>query len=270
MSAPALTEAERAEVIDWAKACEGHAIADGKPEGPIRNVSGLAACRAGLVAYVESLVVTRVPVVEPIPAPVQPETAKPELTVWFGSMPESNGKHNWTVMLGHKDDVWSGITIERTEYKDRARYEADRLRHLIGELAEAPDICAYDADLRTSEAESVRPQAEPVAVDLSMSGEIWPLICKWACCSKGAEAGKAANAIDDAIREAVSRNAGAAPVAQADSAMLDWLERHDGEFHNIDRIASIVGTGFLTGPLSTSRKHQTLRAAILAAMKGTP
>lgn len=73
-------------------------------------------------------------------APAQP------LTVWFGPMPESNGKTNWTAIL-HRGDLAHGFTIERSEHHDRVRYEADRVRHLIGELAEEPDVLAYDADM---------------------------------------------------------------------------------------------------------------------------
>lgn len=70
-----------------------------------------------------------------------------ELTVWYGAMPESNGKTNWTAILHRKgEQVWDGITIDRSEYPDRVRYEADRMRYLIGELTEEPDILAYDAD----------------------------------------------------------------------------------------------------------------------------
>lgn len=70
----------------------------------------------------------------------------PKLQVWFGPMPESNGKTNWTAIL-HSGDIYHGITLERSEYRDRVRYEADRARHLIGEMAEEPDILAYDPDL---------------------------------------------------------------------------------------------------------------------------
>jgi hypothetical protein len=62
-----------------------------------------------------------------------------KLTVWYGSLPESNGKHNYTVIL-HRGDISKGITIERNEYPDRVRYEADRLRWLLGERAEEPFI----------------------------------------------------------------------------------------------------------------------------------
>lgn len=45
---------------------------------------------------------------------------KPELTVWYGSMPESNGKHNNTAILYRKGGrISDGITIERSEYPDR-------------------------------------------------------------------------------------------------------------------------------------------------------
>lgn len=72
---------------------------------------------------------------------------KPELTVWYGPMPESIGKTNWTAMLHRKGQhPWEGITIDCSEYPDRTLYEADRMRHLIGELTDEPDILAYDAD----------------------------------------------------------------------------------------------------------------------------
>ena len=73
-----------------------------------------------------------------------------ELTVWYGAMPESNGKTNWTAILHRKGECLStGITIDRSEYPDRVRYEADRMSHLIGELTEEPDILAYDANKRS-------------------------------------------------------------------------------------------------------------------------
>lgn len=69
------------------------------------------------------------------------------LTVWYGSMPESNGKSNWTAILHRKGQCMSeGITISRSEYPERVRYEADELRHLIGELEKEPWILDYDAD----------------------------------------------------------------------------------------------------------------------------
>lgn len=82
------------------------------------------------------------------------------VTVWFGSMPESNGRENWTVMLRRKAApdgadahtrhlLLTGFTVCRSEYKDRMRYEADRLRFLLGEIDKEPWILDYDADLHS-------------------------------------------------------------------------------------------------------------------------
>lgn len=76
---------------------------------------------------------------------------QPELTVWEGAMPESNGKSNFTAVLMRKgaglfDGISGGMTIARSEYPDRVRYEADCVRWLIGELKEQPCILDYDAD----------------------------------------------------------------------------------------------------------------------------
>lgn len=54
--------------------------------------------------------------------------------------------------------------------------------------------------------------------------------------------------------------------AERDAARLDWLERHDGRFYNKDRISSIVGTGFLVASDEQGARHQTVRAAIDAAI----
>lgn len=96
-------------------------------------------------------------------AMLQGADGKPELTVWYGSMPETNGKTNWTAMLHRKGQhPWEGITIDCSEYPDRVRYEADRMRHLIGELADEPDILAYDADAHSG---YVNPGNSPVTQD---------------------------------------------------------------------------------------------------------
>lgn len=76
---------------------------------------------------------------------------QPELTVWEGPMPESNGKSNFTAVLMRKganlfDGIADGMTIARSEYPDRVRYEADCVRWLIGELDNEPCIIDYDAD----------------------------------------------------------------------------------------------------------------------------
>ncbi len=89
-------------------------------------------------------------------AMLQGADGKPELTVWYGAMPETNGKTNWTAMLHRKGHhPWEGITIDRSEYPGRVRYEADRMRHLIGELADEPDILAYDSDAHSGYVEPV-------------------------------------------------------------------------------------------------------------------
>lgn len=83
-----------------------------------------------------------------------------KLTVWFGSMPESCGRENWTVMLRRKAApkgadahtkhlLLTGFTVCRSEYRDRMRYEADSLRFLLGEIDKAPHILDYDANLHS-------------------------------------------------------------------------------------------------------------------------
>ncbi len=98
---------------------------------------------------------------------------RPLLTVWYGKMPESNGRENWTATIRRVNptDKWGQeFCFARSEYPDRVRYEADRMRWIIGELAERPDILAYDADLHSGyvapvAASTVQPSAgaEPVA-----------------------------------------------------------------------------------------------------------
>lgn len=94
---------------------------------------------------------------------------KLELTVWEGPMPESNGKSNFTAVLMRKgaglfDGISGGIVIARSEYPDRVRYEADRVRYLIGELDSEPFILDYDADKHSGYVEPLSEnQQEPVA-----------------------------------------------------------------------------------------------------------
>lgn len=89
--------------------------------------------------------------VDKFTAHVSHNIPQPVLTVWEGTMPESNGKSNFTAVLTRKDlsgieSISAGITIARSEYPDRVRYEADRMRFLIGELDQKPFILDYDAD----------------------------------------------------------------------------------------------------------------------------
>lgn len=72
------------------------------------------------------------------------------LKVWYGTLPESNGKSNWTVMLYTGDYIWDGFTIHQSEYEDRARYDYDTLRYMLGEIDTKPCILDYDADLKSS------------------------------------------------------------------------------------------------------------------------
>lgn len=92
-----------------------------------------------------------------------------KLTVWYGSMPESNGKSNWTAIL-HRGDIASGMTIDRSEYPDRVRYEADRVRWLIGELADEPFILDYDADKHSG---YVYPNSQPKPLTDDQIRRIW-------------------------------------------------------------------------------------------------
>jgi hypothetical protein len=77
------------------------------------------------------------------------------LMVWSGSMPESNGKTNFTAIL-HRGDLSNGFTIDRSEYPDRVRYEADRVRWLIGEIDKEPWILDYDADKHSGYVSPIR------------------------------------------------------------------------------------------------------------------
>lgn len=72
---------------------------------------------------------------------------QPKLSVWYGSMPESNGKTNWTAILHREGECISeGICIDRSEYPERTLYEADKMRYLIGEIDVEPWILDYDSD----------------------------------------------------------------------------------------------------------------------------
>jgi len=100
------------------------------------RVNGDFTVSAAALAFARALLAT--------PTPISDEPVA-NLAVWYGSMPESNGKSNWTAIL-HNGDISRGITLDRSEYPDRVRYEADRVRWLIGELDKEPWILDYDAD----------------------------------------------------------------------------------------------------------------------------
>jgi len=83
-------------------------------------------------------------------APPAPVSAEPVLMeVWYGSMPESNGRSNFTAILRRKGASMfdtDGFTIARSEYPERVRYDADCVRYLIGEIDKKPFILDYDGD----------------------------------------------------------------------------------------------------------------------------
>lgn len=92
-----------------------------------------------------------------------------ELAVWYGQMPESNGKSNFTALLHRKSEgLMDGVTITlgRSEYPERVRYEADRVRHLIGELEDEPCILDYDADKHSGYAAPAPPAAGEPSVKM--------------------------------------------------------------------------------------------------------
>lgn len=70
-----------------------------------------------------------------------------DLTVWYGKMPESCGRNNWTALLRGNNEIY---TIACSEYPHRVRYYADCVRHIIGELPKRPHILEYDSDELTS------------------------------------------------------------------------------------------------------------------------
>lgn len=93
----------------------------------------------------------------------EPVAQQPELAVWYGSMPESNGKTNWTAILHRKGEgkCFDGFTIDRSEYPGRVRYAADRVRYLIGEIPERPHLLDYDGDEHSGYAAPPAPVAVP-------------------------------------------------------------------------------------------------------------
>ena len=114
----------------------------------------------------------------------QQSARQPELTVWEGPMPESNGKSNFTAVLMRKgadlfDGISGGMTIARSEYPDRVRYEADCVRWLIGELDNEPCIIDYDADKHSG---YVAQQSAHVSVPRELVERIAGKGCDPDCC----------------------------------------------------------------------------------------
>lgn len=91
-------------------------------------------------------------------------TGQVELEVWYDSMPESCGRVNWTAILHRKGGCISdGVTIARSEYPDRVRYEADCYRYVLGLLPDKPFLLNYDTDKRSDYVYPPTPQK--VALD---------------------------------------------------------------------------------------------------------
>jgi hypothetical protein len=140
----------------------------------------------------------------PVPAPRE---AQPKLKVWYGSMAESNGKTNWTAIL-HRGDISEGITIDHSEYPDRVRYEADRMRWMIGELVDEPWILDYDADKHSGYAAPTPERADAdTAGSKSITAEEFE---RWRIASKEHRDGLLANfpkekPISDAMMDLVDR-----------------------------------------------------------------
>lgn len=100
--------------------------------------------------------------------------AKPELTVWEGAMPESNGRQNYTAVLHRKDskgfDLFTdGFQFQRSEHPDRTRYEADFMRWLIGEREVKPELWddCYDFDKHSG---YVKPAATSAGASQGQAG----------------------------------------------------------------------------------------------------
>ena len=69
---------------------------------------------------------------------------RPVIKIWYGPMPESNGKKNYTVIMHRQGECISdGITLYRSEYENRMLYEAHMFEYLIGDRQKRPCILDY-------------------------------------------------------------------------------------------------------------------------------
>lgn len=119
------------------------------------------------------------------------DAAPEKLQVWYGPMPESNGKSNYTVIL-HRGDMVKGITIDQSEYPDRIRYEADRMRWMIGELNDEPCTLDYDADKHSGYVKPDNSQAVALSAEQEREAfEAW-----WAALRKGRISTRKSEALD--------------------------------------------------------------------------
>lgn len=108
-----------------------------------------------------------------------PAAQTTELAVWCGPMPESNGRQNWTAVLYRKANGIFGeghMCIEQSEYPDRVRYEADRLRYLIGERENEPDILKYDEKLHSGYGANDGGKKTRSLTFLQPDGDMWVVL----------------------------------------------------------------------------------------------
>ena len=135
------------EPVAWVRYCS-----DGTIDGPLLNYQ-IDDCRKSTWT----------------PLYAAPQLPLPELTVFYKSMPESNGKENWTAILHRKGEgIQDGITIDRSEYPGRVLYAADRVRYLIGEKPDRPYILDYDGDKHSG---YVWPRTKESAAVETLEGE---------------------------------------------------------------------------------------------------
>lgn len=84
-----------------------------------------------------------------------------QLEVWYGPMPESNGKSNFTATLMRKGGSLfdsENFTFARSEYPERVRYDADCMRYLIGDIDVEPCSLDYDGDKHSGYAYPKEPE----------------------------------------------------------------------------------------------------------------
>jgi hypothetical protein len=97
-------------------------------------------------------------------ASLEASADKNTLLVKLASMSESNGCVTWDVLLAKTADAapWDCLAVYSDTIKGRAEYEADRLKHFLGQGPE-PDILDYDTD-----APAVTQQSDDVESDIKL------------------------------------------------------------------------------------------------------
>ncbi len=206
------------------------------------------------------------------PVPVSQEV--PEgLRVWFGSMAESNGKANWTATL-HRGDMTEGFTIERSEHKDRVRYEADRVRFLLGELSEEPYILDYDSELiehaddaRYAEWEKAEAAAHPAAPAVPQQEPAQR--CHYPNCGCMHQGGPGlCPEAADIESEASALEAEGKQEGPTDAELLDWLQTRGATVEIVNFLRAGSAWSFRVGGLYSTTSAD-LRDAIRTALRAT-